>query len=644
MKNFISEVEQEIQIKEEEIINLREKNKLELKILKQNINKIINYKSKKEIFFSYLFILSPFLYTLQLFLLVIEKSKEEKIRLNKGEDPQINIEGNDNCSFEDKKLLRNDSNYKTKKIIIKRKEFKCDIIFIIYKIIINSFIHLLLNKNNFLVESKYSKMTLKINGTGYKKIFSTDMIYADNEKFFFDSKNYPNKIYINGKQNLTITNKYYYNFDKDENYVELIWYNYISSCACMFKGCSYIMEIDLSNFDSLGVTSMIGMFYGCSQLTSLNLSNFKTLNVINMGEMFCDCSQLTSLDLSNFNTLNAIIMRGMFYGCSKLTSLNLSNFKTSKVTNMNWMFYNCSQLSSLDISNFDTSKVGINYYLINTKLIHGAMDYMFAGCSQLSSLNLSNFDSSTITGMSSMFSGCSKLTYLNFKNFVENNSLVVTDIFRGVPDNIVICLNERCKKILNEISKKKCYNIDCSSEMKINNNSNCYKKCNYYHYFDNENTFCTLDFSCPDNYPHLIQEKKECEVVENIKITSEIESSEIIFNTNNNNISNFTSIIEAYSEIMLIIENLMNLLKNETIKKTKKEEIEYYDKFIKNIEIFFTSKDYNTTKIDEKDEAYETEKMKITLTTLQNQKNNLNTNTTKIDLGECEKELKNFII
>ena len=34
--------------------------------------------------------------------------------------------------------------------------------------------------------------------------------------------------------------------------------------------------------------------------------------------------------------------------------------------------------------------------------------------------------------------------------------------------------------------------------------------------------------------------------------------------------------------------------------------------------------------------------MKITLTTLQNQKNNLNTNTTKIDLGECEKELKKF--
>ena len=74
-----------------------------------------------------------------------------------------------------------------------------------------------------------------------------------------------------------------------------------------------------------------------------------------------------------------------------------------------------------------------------------------------------------------------------------------------------------------------------------------------------------------------------------------------------------------------------------------KKEIEYYDKFIKKIENIFTSKDYNTTKLDEgKDEIYETEKMKITFTTSKNQKNNINDNTTIIDLGKCEDELRKF--
>jgi len=64
--------------------------------------------------------------------------------------------------------------------------------------------------------------------------------------------------------------------------------------------------------------------------------------------------------------------------------------------------------------------------------------------------------------MNSMFKGCSKLTYLNLKNFIENNSLTVTDIFSGVPDNIVICLNENSNIILNQTKNIKCFNIDCS--------------------------------------------------------------------------------------------------------------------------------------------------------------------------------------
>ena len=38
------------------------------------------------------------------------------------------------------------------------------------------------------------------------------------------------------------------------------------------------------------------MFSGCTYLTNLNISNFNTQNVTNMNNMFADCSSLTNLN------------------------------------------------------------------------------------------------------------------------------------------------------------------------------------------------------------------------------------------------------------------------------------------------------------------------------------------------------------
>ena len=63
-------------------------------------------------------------------------------------------------------------------------------------------------------------------------------------------------------------------------------------------------------------TDLSYIFKGCSSLTSINLSNFNTNNVTNMGNMFEYCSSLTSINLSNFNTNNVIDMGYMFQCCS----------------------------------------------------------------------------------------------------------------------------------------------------------------------------------------------------------------------------------------------------------------------------------------------------------------------------------------
>ena len=119
------------------------------------------------------------------------------------------------------------------------------------------------------------------------------------------------------------------------------------NCQGMFATCTALTTLDLSNFKTDNVTSMLNMFNGCTALTSLNLSNFNTANVTTMGNMFRGCAALTTLDLSNFDTANVTSMANMFYECVALVTLNLSNFNTANVASMANMFIGCIQLTTI---------------------------------------------------------------------------------------------------------------------------------------------------------------------------------------------------------------------------------------------------------------------------------------------------------
>lgn len=238
----------------------------------------------------------------------------------------------------------------------------------------------------------------------------------------------------------------------------------------MFSGCTGLIELNLSSFDTFNVEDMAEMFVGCSTLTKLDLSNFNTSKVTTMGNMFRGCSGITVLNLDNFNTSNVLYMAGMFYSCRGLTELNVSSFDTSKVTNMQsmfngcWnltkldlssfntsnvttmlqMFYACSKLTELDLSTFDTSKVENMYSMFagcnkltkldlstfnTSKVTH--MGAMFEVCSGLTELDLSTFDTSEVTNMASMFSGCSGLTELDLSTFDTSKVTAMYYMFKG---------------------------------------------------------------------------------------------------------------------------------------------------------------------------------------------------------------------
>ena len=122
----------------------------------------------------------------------------------------------------------------------------------------------------------------------------------------------------------------------------------------MFKGCSALTSLGLTNFNTAKVTEMGNMFNGCSALTSLDLTNFNTANVEFMDYMFNGCSALTSLDLTNFNTANVTYMNNMFEGCSALTTIYASDkFDTDNVWSGSDMFTGCKSLKDYSDSKTD---------------------------------------------------------------------------------------------------------------------------------------------------------------------------------------------------------------------------------------------------------------------------------------------------
>ena len=142
----------------------------------------------------------------------------------------------------------------------------------------------------------------------------------------------------------------------------------------------------------------------------------------------------------------------MFNGCSDITEINFINFDVSKITNMNSMFNGCSKLSSITFSNFDTSNVE-------------SMKSMFYGCSKLTSVNLSSFNTSKVTTMTYMFYECKSLEYVNLKNFIQkDSSLEYNNMFKNVPENVIVCLNISNNRIFAAFKTKKCYSIYCSDD------------------------------------------------------------------------------------------------------------------------------------------------------------------------------------
>ena len=502
-----------------------------------------------------------------------------------------------------------------------------------------------------ILPKKYnsSYIELTISGPGTKKIFN------DKGKTSFAEANFPSEVYINNDLQGRVNSEY--PFRNSEAYIVKLVYDTVDNMEEMFHSCIDIKKIDLSHFDSSSVTTMQSAFYNCLSLEEINSSNMNTSKVKCMSHMFENCIKIKNIDLSSFDMSQIDDIRGLFKNCESLISINLSNFKKSTVREMSSVFHNCYSLTSVDLSNLETDKLEyigsifreckllefVDLSKINTNKVKN-MDFMFYNCKLLTSLNLSNFDTSTVTWIESMFDGCENLEYINLNNFYINNTINNRNIFRGTPDNLFICpkdLNE--ENLASLLTNKTCFsytptNIPNKEKKEIIYfTENSKYSCNLYELCYKVYNNCDIEVDRLD-YNLLTCDNKLSIELKKINYNKKINCHEYcnyyycFDNSGNSKCSDYCEISDLLNE-KCIINNIVN--------KNDKEIIQIQDKILHNINKSFTSSNYNTNNIDNGvEEIIKCNKLTITLTTTENQNNNIDNNVTTIDLIECEKVLR----
>ena len=98
----------------------------------------------------------------------------------------------------------------------------------------------------------------------------------------------------------------------------------VTTMHSMFYKCKSLQTIpDISNWDIAKVTDIHGMFSGCSSLIYLpDISRWNTSNIINIAKIFKNCLSLISLpNISLWNIDHVIYKNNMIDGCNKSLKL-----------------------------------------------------------------------------------------------------------------------------------------------------------------------------------------------------------------------------------------------------------------------------------------------------------------------------------
>jgi hypothetical protein len=134
--------------------------------------------------------------------------------------------------------------------------------------------------------------------------------------------------------------------------IKLIFKVSLTSLDFMFEGCSDLIKLSLTKFNSSSITSMIYTFTNCINLETVDFTSFSSSKVEKMDFLFGGCKKLVNIKgFENLDTSSLQKTAGMFLECTNLISVNLSAFHLNNIPEQNGMFIENPSLEKLDIGN-----------------------------------------------------------------------------------------------------------------------------------------------------------------------------------------------------------------------------------------------------------------------------------------------------
>ena len=126
----------------------------------------------------------------------------------------------------------------------------------------------------------------------------------------------------------------------------------------VFARLNTVEVIDISGWDTSNVTVMADMFRKCAKLKNIiGIENLDVSKLEDASCMFYGCENLIELDLTNWNTISLENMSYMFYNCSNLKIIkNIENWQLTSIKDVSYMFYECTKLD-VDLSNWDLRNI-----------------------------------------------------------------------------------------------------------------------------------------------------------------------------------------------------------------------------------------------------------------------------------------------
>ena len=279
-------------------------------------------------------------------------------------------------------------------------------------------------------------------------------------------------------------------------------------------------------------------------------------------------------------------------------------------------------------------------------------------------------------------SNCPNNTY---RIFIDRNICIENipeNYYRDNTDNIYKECYYSCKKCNQPGNESKNNCIECKNNYIFINEpfiapNNCYKNCEHYYYFDENNNYkCTQSNICPQQYNKLVVAKKKCidecinddkyiyefnntclkECLDNLKADEEEKKCKIPHDSNQIEFDN-----GSYNDFLNItIKSSNNINNNQNNINSTIDNIIYNEKISEETIIMETSEfnyiildnflnytqdllinSFNSTNIDMGNDFIKIfEGVIFTITTSSNQKNNTSNNHTLINLGKCEDILR----